>query len=108
MTNRTIQPLKFGEETVYIEISDVEQVGKSKSDEFEKVSAIDKVTDAGRQIQSTIKALSGTVLAALSDSKPTEWSMEINLGFKGKGGIPFITEGEAAGAVKVTAKWQRK
>ena len=108
MTNRTIQPLQFGGETIYIEVSDVNQERKPQGDEFEKVSAIDKVTDAGEQVHSTLKALSGTVLSALSDSKPNEWSMEINLGFKGKAGIPFVTEGEATGAVKVTAKWLRE
>lgn len=30
MEKRIIQPLKFGEETIYIEVSDVNELGKEK------------------------------------------------------------------------------
>ena len=34
--------------------------------------------------------------------------VEVNLGFKGKTGLPFVAEGEANGAVKVSATWKRQ
>lgn len=109
MGGRTIQALKFGDQTVYVEVSDVDQQGGKPEDEdrFEDVSALDDVKEAGSKVHGTIKALSATVQSALDSAQPDEWSLEINLGFKGKAGIPFITEGEANGAVKVIAKWKR-
>ena len=45
---------------------------------------------------------------ALYKAEPDEWTIEINLGFKANGGIPFITDGESHGAIKVTARWNRR
>lgn len=106
---RTIEPLKFGDETIYIEVSDVERHGVARQDEdgLEDVNALDDIVDAAEQIRGTIKALAKTVQAALVESQPKEWTLEINLGFKGSAGIPFLAQGEANGAVKVTAKWQK-
>ena len=113
---RTIAPLQFGDDTVYIEVADVESLDGTGGKEsqkagvlkgFEKTSAVDEIQEAGEQVRSTISALASTVRQALQQAQPDEWSLEINLGFKGKAGIPFITEGEANGAVKVIAKWRR-
>ncbi len=60
--SRTIQPLKYGDETIYIEVSEVEELGqadrKQGTDRFEEVNALDKVKEAGNQVHDTIKALS--------------------------------------------------
>lgn len=109
MTNRVIQPLKFGDETIYVEVSNVEQQGETpaQQDQWSDVNALDDIRDAGTQFHSTISALCATVQAAVKNSQPDEWTLEINLGIKGSAGIPFITQGEANGAVKVTAKWKK-
>ena len=109
MEKRVIQPLKFGKETIYIEVSDVNELGKAEpaEDQYEQVNALDDVKEAGNQVLGTIKALSETVQTALADADPNEWSLEINLGFKGRTGIPFIAEGEANGTVKIIAKWKK-
>ena len=109
MGGRKIQALKFGDQTIYVEVSEVDQQGgkPEDADRFEDVDALNKVKEAGSKVHDTIKALSTTVRSALDSAEPDEWSLEINLGFKGKAGIPFITEGEANGAVKVIAKWKR-
>ena len=108
MEKRTIQPLKFGEQTIYIEVSDVNELGKAETEEdhFEQVNALDDVKEAGSRVLGTIQALSKTVQTALADANPNEWSLEINLGFKGTTGIPFIAAGEANGTVKIIAKWK--
>jgi len=105
--SRTIQPLKFGDQVIYIEVSEVEQQGQDPSEQtrFKSVNALDDIQDAGTKVLSTVKALCATMQQALADSKPSEWTLEINMGFKGSAGVPFVTQGEANGAVKVTAKW---
>jgi hypothetical protein len=109
MTNRTIQPLKFGDDIIYVEVSDVEQqaVAPQQQGDWQQVNALDDVVDAGKQFHSTVKVLASTLQTALKESQPDEWTLEINLGVKGTAGIPFITQGEANGAVKVTAKWKK-
>ena len=109
MSNRTIQPLQFGDEIIYIEVSDVEQQGESQQiqSRWQQVNALDQVREAGTQVHATVKALCATVQSALKDTQPDEWTLELNLGFKGQAGIPFVTQGEANGAVKVTAIWKK-
>jgi hypothetical protein len=109
MPNRTIQPLQFGDEIIYIEVSDIEQQGETQQiqNRWQQVNALDKVRDAGTQVHATVKALCATMQSALKDAQPDEWTLELNLGFKGQAGIPFISQGEANGAVKVTAKWKK-
>lgn len=106
---RTIEAFKFGDETIFIEVSDVQRqrLDGQDDDGLEDVNALDDIVDAAEQIRGTIKALAKTVQTALVESQPKEWTLEINLGFKGSAGIPFLAEGEANGAVKVTAKWQK-
>ena len=105
MTTRTIEPLNFNGETIYIEVSEVEQ---ETEDGYEETSAAEKMAEAGDRVRSTISALAGSVGKALNGvDGPEEWTIEVNLGFNGKAGIPFVTEGGVNGAVKVTAKWKR-
>jgi hypothetical protein len=103
MTERKIEALNFNGETIYVEVAEVEQTGGG----YEEVSATEEIINAGEKVRHTISALAATVQEALSKVSPNEWTMEVAIGFKGKAGIPFITEGEANGAVKVTAKWKR-
>jgi hypothetical protein len=109
MPNRTIQPLQFGDEIIYIEVSDVEQQGETQQlqNRWQQVNALDQVREAGTQVHATVKALCATMQSALKDTQPDEWSLELNFGFKGQAGIPFVTQGEANGAVKVTATWKK-
>lgn len=103
MSDRKIEALQFHGETIYVEVAEVEQ---GEEDGYEKTSAEGKLLDAGEQVRKIIEALATTMHGALIKVKPAEWTLEINLGFKGKAGIPFVTEGEANGAVKVTIKWK--
>ncbi len=49
-----------------------------------------------------------TVQEGLREYQPDEWTLEINMGFKGKASpIPVILSGEAQGGIKVTAKWKK-
>jgi hypothetical protein len=77
-------------------------------DYLEHTSVKDKMITAADAVRDTIAALAETVQQGLAALEPDEWKLELNLGFKGKTGLPFVAEGEANGAVKVCATWKRK
>lgn len=108
--DRRIEGLNFNGKTIYVEVSEVEgkTVEGEAGDGFEQISAKEDLIDAGEKVRSTISALAATVQQALIQADPNEWSLEVNIGFEGKAGIPFVTEGGVNGAVKVTASWKRE
>ncbi len=108
MDGRKIEALKFGDEVIYVEVSEIEQTGvKPAASAYENTSTESDLMASGEQVGRTIQALATTLHKALYSAAPEEWTLEINLGFKGQAGIPFIAQGEANGAIKVTAKWKR-
>ncbi|MGH8581567.1 MAG: CU044_2847 family protein [Gammaproteobacteria bacterium] len=67
----------------------------------------EEIIDALGQMRENIRTLAGEVHQALQEHKPQEWSLEFSIGFKGKANpIPFIVQGEAHAALKVTATWK--
>ena len=67
---------------------------------------IEDAIDAMKSLQQNIKTIAETVHASFQAHQPEEWTLELNIGFKGKASpIPVILSGEATGAIKVTAKW---
>jgi hypothetical protein len=65
------------------------------------------IADALAQLRSNIQVIANQVHQALKDHKPQEWSLEFSIGFKGKANpLPFILQGEANSAIKVTATWK--
>jgi len=69
---------------------------------------VDDAIDALKALQQNIKTLAQTVHKSFEANQPEEWSLEINIGFKGKiSPIPVILSGEASSAIKVTAKWKK-
>ena len=103
MSNRKVEALQFNGETIYVEVTEIEQEAENG---YEPTSAASKLVTAGEQVRKTVESLATTIHGAVDKLKPAEWTLEINLGFKGKAGIPFVTEGEANGAVKITVKWK--
>ena len=64
------------------------------------------MVDALAQLRENIQVMAGEIYEALKDHKPQQWSLEFSIGFKGKANpIPFIVQGEANSALKVTATW---
>ncbi len=62
------------------------------------------------QVIKPFKLASGeTIYVEVEDMEPDEWSVEINIGMKGKATIiPVLVSGEGNGSIKVTAKWKRE
>jgi len=59
--------------------------------------------------QENIRNMAESVYDSLKEMNPDEWTVEMNIGFKGKATpIPFIASGELDGGVKVTATWKRE
>ena len=73
----------------------------------EPTGVAEKIGDVGNQLRAAIKSITGPMHAALQELPPDEWTIELNIGFKGEAGIPCITKGEANASVKVTAKWKK-
>lgn len=65
----------------------------------------DELQDVGTDLRTILQAVTRPIRAAFADAAPNEWSVEVNLGFSGQGGIPFLASAEANGGVKVTLKW---
>lgn len=74
----------------------------------EPVGFKEHVSDAMQALQDNIAGLTETVFESLKSHQPEEWTIELNIGFKGTTSpIPVILSGEASGAIKVTAKWKK-
>lgn len=66
-----------------------------------------EIINAMTIFQNNIEGIALMVRNSLEKIKPTEWSVEMNIGFKGKATpIPFIAKAEAEGGVKVTVTWK--
>lgn len=74
----------------------------------EAVSFKEDVIDAFEVLRDSIASLADNVHESLKAHQPDEWSLELNIGFKGKvSPIPVILSGETSGGIKVTAKWKK-
>lgn len=82
-------------------------VGRGRDNvRYEGVSLAQDAVDAAHRIESTVRAVVTPIQQAVKGFGPSEWTVELSFGFKGGAGIPFLVNGEASGAVKVSAKWK--
>ncbi|MCP4352517.1 MAG: hypothetical protein GY795_44225 [Desulfobacterales bacterium] len=74
----------------------------------EQTGATEKIIDTMKVLKNTIRTAADTVHDGIRECKPDEWTLELNIGFKGKTSpIPVILSGESQVAMKVTAKWKK-
>ena len=100
----------IGGKSVWIEVAEVPIEGKAGTEgkaRFENTSVPEKVGDLADNIRDLVSVVTAPVHAAFAGSKAEEWSIELNVGFKGETGLPFVAKGEANAAVKITAKWKK-
>ncbi len=102
---------------VEVELTDVDMDISSNSSEqtgdlppgAEPVGIIDDALIGMKLFQENIANMAETVYDSLKGLEPDECSVEMNIGFKGKGtAIPFIAGGEMQGGIKVTATWKKE
>lgn len=74
----------------------------------EPTSSLSDLYIGMKLFQENIRNMAESVYASLKAANADEWSVEMNIGFKGKATpIPFIASGELEGGVKVTATWKK-
>ena len=72
----------------------------------EAVSAVDNALDAFASLEIGLRDIVAKLGAAVAESKPSSWKLEVNIGFKGKAiPIPVILSGEAEAALKLQIEW---
>ncbi|WP_020560222.1 CU044_2847 family protein [Thiofilum flexile] len=74
----------------------------------EPTSVRSSMVDAAKLLKDTISGTAQSVYDSLKDLEPDEWSVELNLGFKGEVQIiPVLVKGESEGSITVTATWKK-
>ena len=118
------RPLRLGNGFLYVEMEEAEVPPLPATENREEPSGAefedtpgdaelinfqDDFNEAVGNLRSTIDALATDVARALENAAPTEWSLEFNIGFKGKASpIPVLLSGEGSAALKLTATWKRQ
>jgi hypothetical protein len=105
-----LREITLGGKKILVEVADLPVEGKPLAPEgerFENTSVPARVGDLADHIENLVAVLTAPVQAAFKGSKAEEWALEVNFGFKGETGLPFVAKGEANAAVKVTAKWKK-
>lgn len=75
----------------------------------EPAGMLDDALIGMKLFQENITNMAESVYNSLTELKPDEWSVEMNIGFKGKATpIPFIATGEMEGGIKVTVTWKKE
>ena len=112
-----VQTVRIGGQSVLVEIqpstpddelpAEVSHSSQVGGVPMEEVSVAQDLADAGQRIRSIVTAVTAPVASAMDAIGADEWGLELSLGFKGGAGIPFLANGEANGALKVSAKWKK-
>ena len=114
---QVIKPFKLASgETIYVEVEETDiQIQQEDTCNIpdlppgaEPTGIVDDVVIGGKLLQESIRGVAQSVRDSLMDIEPDEWSVEINIGMKGKATIiPVLVSSEGNGSIKVTAKWKR-
>jgi hypothetical protein len=74
----------------------------------EPTGLADRLEDAQALLRASIGSMADVVRTSLAEHAPDEWSLELNIGFKGTTQpVPVILSGSAEAALKVKAVWKR-
>jgi len=116
----SVQAIRIGDQTVLLEIVPVEAedqlpaapttvdpANRRGNVPMENVSVASSLVDVAQRITATVGGVVRPVAEAMKAIDAEEWTVEMSFGFKGGAAIPFVVNGEANGAVKVSAKWKR-
>ena len=104
-----LKEVSLGGKAILLEVVDLEVEEASEGDpDFENTSVREKVGDLADSIRDLVEVVTAPARAAFEGSQAEEWAIELNIGFKGETGWPFVAKGEANAAVKITAKWKKR
>jgi hypothetical protein len=103
-----LKQVSLGGKNIWIEVAELPvEGGVAQGDRFENTSVREKVGDLADSIRDLVEVVTAPARAAFEGSQAEEWAIELNIGFKGETGLPFVAKGEANAAVKITAKWKK-
>ena len=88
---------------VFVEVANL---AEEKPDGFEYTNR-EHDRDMGDRIRDLVGVLTMPVQAAFEGSGAEEWAIEVNLGFNGETGLPFVAKAETNASVKISAKWKK-
>ena len=103
-------------QTIYVEVEETEiqnaPVPRNTPSDLppgaEPTSVMDDLIVGSKLLQETIAGTAQSVYDSLKNLQPDEWSVELNIGLKGKATIiPVLVSSEGEGSIKVTAKWKK-
>lgn len=100
---------------VYIEMEETEipEIVKNHSAPdapkgSEQVSPVNDIIDTVQVLKNTLQGIVNTVHDGIKKNQPDEWTLELNIGFKGKvNPIPVLLSGESNAALKLSATWKK-
>jgi hypothetical protein len=98
-----LTPITVSGKTIFVEVADLQEERRGG---FEYTSR-DADRDMGDRIRDLVGVLTMPVQAAFEGSGAEEWTIEVNLGFNGETGLPFVAKAETNASVKVSAKWKK-
>lgn len=119
-----IKAIRLGTGILYVEMDEVEtdpveftvpQNPEAETSDYQdtpegakRVGFQKNIQESVASLRSSIQALASDVAEAFEKAAPDEWSLEFNIGFKGKATpIPVLLGGEAESALKITATWRK-
>ena len=98
-----LKEINVGGTMLLVEVTEIEAPVKGRFED----TALDERKDLADRISNLVGALTHPVKAAIEATGAEEWELEVNFGFSGEAGLPFITKAETNASVKVTAKWKK-
>jgi hypothetical protein len=102
-----LKTITLNGQQILVEVADLKADGPlpaASTDGFENTSLAEDMKD---RLDPILKAFAAPVQAVMQAAGAAEWSIEINVGFEGEAGIPFVVGGKANAAVKVSATWKK-
>jgi hypothetical protein len=74
----------------------------------EPTGVIDKAVESVEQIKKTIASIVSVGAEAIKQHAPSEWTIQFEIGFKGKTNpVPILVSSEAQAVLKISAKWTK-
>ncbi len=76
-------------------------------DGAEAVGVLEDVKISMALLKDDLKGIADSIKDVLKDGGADEFSVELSVGFAGKGAIPFIVSAESNAGIKITATWKK-
>jgi hypothetical protein len=77
-------------------------------EDAEAISIVDDIQMSMELLKDDLKSIADSIQDAFKESRPNEFSVEVNFGFVGKGAIPLIVSAKTNASIKVKATWKKE